>query len=177
MQTLYASLCARRPAVTYRRARWETPDGDFIELDWVVEPCADASRFHLTRRKRRDQDSVLQNSGQKRRPLVALFHGLEGSSRSHYALALMAAVRDAGWRGVVVHFRGCGGEPNRLPRAYHSGDSAEIDWIVRRLRGESAHAIRRRRFARRQRAAQVAGRNRRCRSRPRETSGGRVGAG
>lgn len=137
-QTLYAYLCARRPVVTYRRTRWETPDGDFIELDWVVEPIAGASRFDLTRRARRDEDSVLQNSGEKQAPLVALFHGLEGSSRSHYALALMSAVRDAGWRGVVVHFRGCGGEPNRLPRAYHSGDSAEIDWIVQRLREESA---------------------------------------
>jgi predicted alpha/beta-fold hydrolase len=69
---------------------------------------------------------------------VVLFHGLEGSSRSHYALALMAAVRDAGWRGAVVHFRGCGGELNRLPRAYHSGDSAEVDWVLRRLkRGNS----------------------------------------
>ena len=62
-----------------------------------------------------------------------LFHGLEGRSASHYAQALMAHVRDIGWRGVVVHFRGCAEEPNRLPRAYHSGDSAEIDWILRRL--------------------------------------------
>lgn len=62
-----------------------------------------------------------------------LFHGLEGSSRSHYALSLMAAACDRGWNGVVPHFRGCGGEPNRLGRAYHSGDSAEIDWILRRL--------------------------------------------
>jgi predicted alpha/beta-fold hydrolase len=66
--------------------------------------------------------------------LVVLFHGLEGSSRSHYARALMAAVREKGWRGVVVHFRGCSGEPNRLPRAYHSGDSAEVDWVLKRLR-------------------------------------------
>jgi hypothetical protein len=46
----------------------------------------------------------------------------------------MAEVARRGWRGVVVHFRGCGGELNRLPRAYHSGDSAEIDWVLRRLR-------------------------------------------
>jgi len=52
----------------------------------------------------------------------------------------MAAVRDAGWRGVVIHFRGCSGEPNRLPRAYHSGDALEIDWIVRRLRAQVAAA-------------------------------------
>ena len=43
-------------------------------------------------------------------------------------------IRDSGWGGVVVHFRGCSGEPNRLPRAYHSGDSEEIDWILHRLK-------------------------------------------
>jgi predicted alpha/beta-fold hydrolase len=70
--------------------------------------------------------------------LVVLFHGLEGSSRSQYALNLMAAVRERGIRGVVVHFRGCSGEPNRLARAYHSGDSAELDWILRRLGTDAA---------------------------------------
>jgi len=65
---------------------------------------------------------------------VVLFHGLEGSSASHYAAALMQALARRGWGGAVPHFRGCSGEPNRLPRAYHSGDSAEIDWILQRLR-------------------------------------------
>lgn len=111
LQTLYASLLAPRPRVAYRRERWNTPDGDFIDLDWTqIRNAADAN------------------------PLVVLFHGLEGNSHSQYASALMAATRDRGWRGVVVHFRGCGGELNRLPRAYHSGDSAEIDWILRRLK-------------------------------------------
>jgi predicted alpha/beta-fold hydrolase len=68
---------------------------------------------------------------------VVLFHGLEGNSTSQYAHALMAHVRDLSWRGVVVHFRGCSGEANRLPRAYHSGDSAEIDWMLRRLGARS----------------------------------------
>ncbi len=108
-QTLYAALALRGSRLRYRRERWETPDGDFILADWVDGPV-DA-------------------------PLVALFHGLEGSSASHYARALMSAVRARGWRGVVPHFRGCGGEPNDLPRAYHSGDSREIDWILRRLAG------------------------------------------
>lgn len=109
LQTLYPALLARRPAVDYRRERWDTPDGDFIDLDWTAKPVtADA-------------------------PLVVLFHGLEGSSMSHYARALMHAVAQRGWLGVVMHFRGCSGELNRLPRAYHSGDSAEIDWVLRRL--------------------------------------------
>jgi len=73
-------------------------------------------------------------------PLVVLFHGLEGSSRSHYARALMAALGERGMRGVVVHFRGCSGEPNRLQRAYHSGDAQEIEWILRRLRAQNAGA-------------------------------------
>jgi len=71
---------------------------------------------------------------------VVLFHGLEGSSRSHYARALMAALGEHGMRGVVVHFRGCSGEPNRLQRAYHSGDAQEIEWILRRLRAQNTGA-------------------------------------
>ncbi len=107
LHTIYASLLAPRPAVAYRRERWETPDGDFVDTDHV-----DAAPG---------------------RPWVVLFHGLEGSSDSPYARSLMHRVAERGWRGTVVNFRGCGGEPNRLPRAYHSGDSAEVDWIVRRL--------------------------------------------
>jgi predicted alpha/beta-fold hydrolase len=98
----------------YRRERWVTPDGDFIDLDWAV-PTAITEALHA--------------------PTVCLFHGLEGSSGSHYARHLMRLVGERGWRGVVVHFRGCSGEPNQLPRAYHSGDSDEIDWILRRLAG------------------------------------------
>ena len=95
---------------SYRRERWDTPDGDFIDVDWLATP---------------------EEAGA---PLVVLFHGLEGSSASHYAAALMQALARRGWGGAVPHFRGCSGEPNRLPRAYHSGDSAEIDWILQRLR-------------------------------------------
>ena len=111
LQTIWPALFSKTsphgpPA--YRRERWDTPDGDFIDVDWTDAPLP--------------------------APLLVLFHGLEGSSASHYAVALMAAVQMAGWAGAVVHFRGCSGVPNRLPRAYHSGDSAEIDWVLRRLR-------------------------------------------
>ncbi len=107
LQTIYPALALRGRPPAYRRERWDTPDGDFIELDWVDAPSG--------------------------RPLVVLFHGLEGNSRSPYAAALMRAAATQGWAGVVPHFRGCGGSPNRLPRAYHSGDAAEIDWILTRL--------------------------------------------
>jgi hypothetical protein len=115
-QTIYAALLAPRPAVRYRRTEWQTPDGDFIDLDWLDGP--------------RDA------------PLVVLFHGLEGSSRSHYAASLMHCAHSHGWRGVVPHFRGCSGRPNRLARAYHSGDYQEIDWMLERMAEDNAGSAR-----------------------------------
>jgi len=107
LQTIYPAVCMRKPPVRFRRERWDTPDGDFIDVDFV--------------------------DGPPDRPFVVLFHGLEGSSDSHYARSLMADVQARGWSGAVPHFRGCSGEPNIAPRFYHSGDAAEIDWVVRRL--------------------------------------------
>ena len=102
-------LPALRPpaAVALTRERWETPDGDFVDVDWAG------------------------NAGAPR--TLVLFHGLEGGSGSHYARSVAAHAAESGWRVALPHFRGCSGEPNRLPRAYHSGDSDEIDWILRRL--------------------------------------------
>ena len=74
-------------------------------------------------------------------PLVALFHGLEGSSSSHYALRLGALALARGWRIAVPHFRGCSGTLNRLPRAYHSGDSAEVGWMLERLQPSYAAGV------------------------------------
>jgi predicted alpha/beta-fold hydrolase len=116
LQTIWPALMARRfhgPAPDYRRERWSTPDGDFIDLDWQAphQPLPDG-----------------------RRPLLVLFHGLEGSSSSHYAQAFADIARRRGWDYVVPHFRGCSGELNHGPRAYHSGDFEEIGWILARLR-------------------------------------------
>ncbi|MEQ1774365.1 MAG: alpha/beta fold hydrolase [Burkholderiales bacterium] len=123
-QTIHASMWAPRAPVAYWRERWETPDFDFIDLDWLDHP---------------QQELALDQADET--PLAVMFHGLEGSSNSHYARSLMHAVNARGWRGVVVHFRGCSGEVNRLPRAYHSGDSAEIDWVLRRLRSTRSGPI------------------------------------
>ena len=113
LQTLYGPLIGGSK-IPWRRERWDTPDGDFIDVDRLAGPV----------------DS----------PLVVLFHGLEGGSSSHYARALARELRERAWRCAVPHFRGCSGEPNRLPRAYHSGDAEEIGWILRRLRSESPGA-------------------------------------
>lgn len=119
VQTIYAACAAPAPRVSFRRERWETPDADFVDVDWL-----DAGRGTERASRVECTDS----------PLVALFHGLEGSSRSHYARTIMHAVRSRGWRGAVIHFRGCSGEPNRLARAYHSGDTDEMQWMLERLR-------------------------------------------
>jgi len=110
-QTIYASLLCPRPSIAYRRERWDTPDGDFIDVDFT------------------DQDQPATPGA----PWLVIFHGLEGSSQSHYARALMDMAMRRGWQGAVPHFRGCGGEPNRLARAYHSGDTDEVDWVMHRL--------------------------------------------
>jgi predicted alpha/beta-fold hydrolase len=111
-QTIWSALVARRAGVRLDRSRWDTPDGDFVFVDRLAGP--------------------------PRAPLVVLFHGLEGGADSHYAVATMAALARHGWRGAIPHFRGCGGEINRLPRAYHSGDADEIDWMLERFRGIAA---------------------------------------
>lgn len=107
LQTIYPAKFIRKPEVAFRRERWDTPDGDFIDVDFV--------------------------DGKPGLPFLVLFHGLEGSSDSHYARSLMAEVAARGWSGAVPHFRGCSGEPNLGPRFYHSGDAEEVDWIVRRI--------------------------------------------
>ncbi len=111
LQTLHSTLFASTPQADYRRERWELADGDFIDTDWV-EP-----------------KTITSNQ-----PIVVLFHGLEGSSESPYAKSVMAATLAKGWRGVVIHFRGCSGEPNRLPRVYYASDTPEIEMLLSRVR-------------------------------------------
>lgn len=107
MQTLWPRLMRRRPRIALRSERLELPDGDFVDLSWT--PGA-------------------------RGPIVMILHGLEGSSRSHYVRGILRAVHARGWRGVLMHFRGCSGEPNRLPRSYHSGDTGDVAYLADRLR-------------------------------------------
>jgi uncharacterized protein len=123
IQTIVPALFGRRPAVAYRRERWDTPDGDFIDLDWLAP------------------DPLAHPRAAADAPLFVLFHGLEGSSDSHYARSLMAAAHARGWLGVVPHFRSCSGPMNLLPRFYHLADSNEVDWVLRRLRKRHAGPI------------------------------------
>jgi len=111
LQTIYPYLRLRPVAPGYRRERVEMPDGDFVDFDWV--------------------------DGAAGAPVVVLFHGLEGSSTSSYAMAILGAAAARQWRGVVPHWRGCSGEPNRLARAYHSGDFDELGRMLSAIRSRT----------------------------------------
>jgi len=108
MQTLWPVFVRRRPAVSLQRERLDLPDGDFLDLDWT-SPSAGS-------------------------PIVLILHGLEGSSDSQYARGMLQAIVRRGWRGVVMHFRGCSGEPNRRTRGYHSGETGDIGYVLNLLR-------------------------------------------
>jgi predicted alpha/beta-fold hydrolase len=103
LQTLWPVMFRRRSAPDLSNQRLELSDGDFVDLCW---------------------------SRKADRPIVLLLHGLEGSLHSHYAGSLMLALEKAGFRPVLMHFRGCSGEPNRLPRSYHSGDTGDLAQVV-----------------------------------------------
>lgn len=113
-QTIWSALYARRQLGRIKpfiRERWITPDGDFVDVDRLL-------------------------ASQANRPMLVLFHGLEGSSKSHYAQAFADWATRQDVHFALPHFRGCSGELNHAPRAYHSGDHQEIDWLLERLAGQ-----------------------------------------
>ena len=103
LQTILPALLPRRIALTYQRERLELADGDFLDLDWA-------------------------RAGHSR--LAILSHGLEGSSSNDCIRGMAAALRAAGWDALAWNFRGCGGEPNRLPRFYHSGETGDLRTVI-----------------------------------------------
>lgn len=110
-QTIVPALLMRPDPLHFERFRAELRDGDFVHIDCLPG---------LIHPRRKD-------------PFVLLFHGLEGSSKSHYALALMSRLKSRGIRGGVAHWRGCSGEPNLLARSYHSGESGDVNDVVQWL--------------------------------------------
>lgn len=112
LQTVIPARITPRPHVAYRREIVDTPDGDIVAWDWATPEPADPAA-----------------------PVLVHFHGLEGGSDSHYAEALMSECARRGWRGVVAHFRTCGGVMNLKPRAYFAGDTADNSWVLRTVHG------------------------------------------
>jgi predicted alpha/beta-fold hydrolase len=110
-QTLWPALVSRPRFASlprYARERWRSPDGDFIDVDHVAAAAG--------------------------APWLVLFHGLESSSTSRYAVAFAHVARARGWHFIVPHFRGCSGALNLAPRSYHSGDFDELGWVLGRIR-------------------------------------------
>jgi predicted alpha/beta-fold hydrolase len=107
LQTILPNSPLRpRAHLSLREEVLELPDGDFLRLEWA------------------DGDG----------PIIVMLHGLEGSSRSRYARGIMAALRRAGHRVVLMSFRGCGGVPNRLSRSYHAGETGDLAYLIGQLR-------------------------------------------
>lgn len=109
LQTLWGPLRRKPPQLERRRERLWLADGDFLDLDW-------------------------HGPDDPRAPLVLILHGLTGSSRSLYVLGLQQALAVRGWTSTALNWRGCSGEPNRLPRAYHSGASDDLAAVIAHLR-------------------------------------------
>lgn len=108
LQTLGGKLLRRDPGLQLRRARLDTPDGDFLDLDVGPDPRSGA-------------------------PVVLVLHGLEGSSDRSYVRSTLSALFRAGIRGVAMNFRGCSGEPNRRARFYHSGETGDLRLVLDHL--------------------------------------------
>jgi len=111
-QTIFASLWRPRPGPPVVRERWELPDGDFLDLDRSTALPPEA-------------------------PLAVLCHGLEGSSIAPYVRGLARALAARGVASLALNFRTCGGEPNRLARSYHSGETGDLGLVVERLAAEA----------------------------------------
>ncbi|KNC90229.1 hydrolase [Trabulsiella odontotermitis] len=113
LQTMLPRLIRRKLQFTPHWQRLELPDGDFVDLAWSEDPAQ-----------------------ARHKPRLVVFHGLEGSLHSPYAHGLVHAAKQRGWLGVVMHFRGCSGEPNRNERIYHSGETEDGTWFLHWLRRE-----------------------------------------
>lgn len=116
LQTMAAKLLRRNQAITVISETIELPDGDFVDLAWTEQPEA----------------ALLK-------PIVYVLHGLEGSIDSHYAKGMMAAIKAKGWIGVLMHFRGCSGRPNRHGPSYHSGATWDVHYCTDFLKARFAN--------------------------------------
>ena len=107
LQTLYPTFFRKPLTLKLYDEILELPDGDFLELSWTEKKPS--------------------------RPIIILLHGLEGSINSPYAKGILKTIYDMGWQGVLMHFRGCGTQHNRLDRSYHSGETGDLNTFITTL--------------------------------------------
>ncbi len=122
-QTIFGRVLRGKQPIRYVRERLDTPDGDFLDLDWA-EPIPGKSR----------RTSPIPNSSRETRPIVVLLHGLEGCAESGYMIEAARLCTEAGLRAAALNFRGRSGTPNRLPRAYHAGETGDLAHVLEELR-------------------------------------------
>ena len=121
LQTLVPRFIRKQALFSPQWQTLETPDGDFLDLAWSESPDGDGSNGDESNSDNLSNDNPSSDK-LSNKPIFILFHGLEGSFESPYANGLMNAFAKDGWLSVMMHFRGCSGKPNRLARAYHSGE-------------------------------------------------------
>ncbi|GAB2926906.1 hydrolase [Rheinheimera gaetbuli] len=107
LQTIFAKYLSPKQQVSTLSEMFSLPDGDEIQLNWLTIAATDDNA-----------------------PLLILLHGLAGDINSHYIQAMLAQCHTLKWPAVLMHFRGCNGAPNKLPRAYHSGDTADAALVI-----------------------------------------------
>ncbi len=116
LQTIWGSILRTPPNVKTRRERLELPGNDFLDLEWLDVLFEDPTR-----------------------PIILILHGLGGNIESHYAKAIMQAIDDCGWYSVFMHYRGCSGDPNRQYFSYHSGYTADVEYVVSVIQARYPH--------------------------------------
>lgn len=109
LQTIAPKYFRKSLNINVIKQTLETPDNDFIDLAWTELPTS------------------------SNKPIVLILHGLEGSIDSHYAKGMMIAIKASGWIGLLMHFRGCSGRPNRKAPSYHSGQTQDVSFLVDHL--------------------------------------------
>jgi hypothetical protein len=108
LQTIWASRLFRKQPLAIQTKRLELPDGDFLDLAWV------GKETHYN----------------PATPIILILHGIAGNINSAYIQRILRAIDKRGWRGILMHFRGCSGTPNRLARGYHSGETEDLQYVV-----------------------------------------------
>ena len=132
LQTIIPSLF-RKVTVPYVRERIETPDDDFLDLDWAFYSDELVVMSDELRIPHRRIDSSLITTNSSLRPLVILSHGLEGSSASTYLAGMVRHLTRSGFDCLAWHYRSCSGELNRQQRFYHIGDTADLHHVIQHV--------------------------------------------
>lgn len=124
LQTIGGKFLRPDPGLVIRRERVETPDGDFLDLDFAASP------------------GYAEPGSGAEAPAVLVLHGLEGSTRRRYMLVTFRELLRRGLRPIGLNFRSCSGEPNRLPRFYHSGETDDLRFALDHLAGKVPGGVR-----------------------------------